>query len=125
MTQRVITFDGSPQHKLYFKLIFEAFRSRGSAPPDQRVPKAERRMENKILRQLKSISEPVGEAPKDGDPDMRALQLSGTGGVMELEQPEFARLQKFIEDTQWQSLVSDVETDLEDWFDTAEKVDSK
>lgn len=124
MTNRVITFTRSAQHKQFFRLIFEAFRSRGSAEPGQRVAKADRRMESRILRALKAIGTPIGEAPADGDPDLREWHLLETeGGTLTLEQPEFAKLQKFIEETKWQSLVSDVETDLEDWFDAAEKVE--
>lgn len=123
MIRRVV-LDGSATHKLYFRLILEAFLTRGSAARDEKVTKEERRSDGKILRGLKAISDPVGDEPKDGEMDGRPRALAATGGVIEMEQPEFKRLQMFVERTQWQSGVSDVSTDLEDWLDTAEKAEA-
>lgn len=120
---RRLTFTDSPAHKTYLRLIWIAFSSRGSASSDARVTKDDRRSDSRILRALKSIAEPVGDPPKDGELDGRPLQLRDGGGSIELEQPEFKRLQKYVEETQWAAAVTDVVADLEDWFEAdAEKV---
>lgn len=121
---RRVTFDDSPQHKVYFRLLYEAFRSRGSAPDGKRVSKEEKRTDAKILRALKLVSEPIGEEPAAGELDGRTRKLLDVvGGALELEQPEFKRLQTYVEDTQWMAAMTDVAADLEDWLDTAEKVE--
>lgn len=121
---RTLTFQGTPEHRIYFRLLYEAFRSRGSAAQDARVSKEDKRSDAKLLRALKSVSDPVGEAPPDGELDARLRALKPEGGILALEQPEFKRLQTYCDTTQWMSAVTDVAADLDDWLDSAEKVDA-
>lgn len=118
---RVVQLQPISQHMAFFQLIFEAFYSRGSAPTEQRVSKEDRRSESRILRALKEISDPVGEEPKEGEIDRRLRTLKKEGGSLRLDQPDFSRLQRFVEQTQWQSGITDVVADLEDALETAEK----
>ena len=49
--------------------------------------------------------------------------LQRGGGIIELEQPDWARLQKYVDETQWSSSLVDVVIALQDAMDVAEKVD--
>lgn len=120
---RRLEFDGSSAHQIHFRLLFDAFRSRGSAPPDRRVSRDEKRADDKILRGLKAISEPVGGCPGEGELDVRPRTLRAGGGVMALEQHVYRQLQGYVEETQWMPQLSDVALELEDWLDTAEKAE--
>lgn len=124
---RRVQFNGSSQsHKVYFRLLFDAFASRGSAPRDSRVSKEDKKADSRILKALKAISDPIGEEPEDGAPDGRFRKLKPEGGTLELEQkPEFARLVKFCEEAQWSSAVTDAADELEQLLDAAEKVGEK
>ncbi len=122
--KRRLTCDPTPLHRTYFRLLAEAFRSRGSAPADRRISKEEKRTDATILRAIKAISDPVGEAPAAGDLDLRPRALKPEGGVIELDQPAFKRLHTYCEENQWVSSLADVATDLDDWLDSAEKVES-
>ncbi len=121
---RRLTFDATPEHVTYFHLLYEAFRSRGSAAPETRVSKEEMRTDAKILRALKTVSGPIGDPPPAAAVDTRLRALKPEGGVVTLEQPEFKRLQTYVEATQWTSTATDVAVALMDWLDTAEKVES-
>lgn len=118
---RRVTF--APGQAVYFRLTYEAFLSRGSSPTDKRVSKDDKRSEAKILRALKTVSDPVGEDPGEGKLDARLRVLKAGGGVLDLEHPDFKRLQQYVEDAQWMSGLTDIAADLEDWLDTAEKVE--
>lgn len=122
--QRKVTFSDS--HKVFFKLIWDAFRSRGVVrPEDRRVSQADRREERRILQALKAISDPVGDPPKDDDPDVRPRVLKPGGGVLALDVPEFTRLLKYVSESQWSSGVADLACDLEDWLESADKIEPR
>ncbi len=121
---RRLTFDGRPEHRVFFRMLYEAFRSRGSAKPDTRVSKEEKRTDARILKALKQVSDPTGEEPKEHELDTRLRVLHKDGGVVDLEQPEFKRLQTYCDETQWVSVLTDLSSDLEDWLDTAAKVEN-
>lgn len=119
---RQVAFTGSSTHQVYFRMLYEAYRSRGSAAPETRVSSADRRSDGKILKALKGIGQPIGDAPIDGELDLRPLTLRSGGGTIALEQPEFALLQKYVENTQFVSALADLQCDLDDWLDAAERI---
>ena len=109
-------------NKQEFRLVYEAFVTRGSSDRDKKQSKEDHRSEAKILKQLKSISEPEGNEPINGSPDLRMRTLREDGLSIELEQPDFRRLQEYVEGCQWSAGIVDIITDLEDKLDSAEKV---
>ncbi len=123
MIRRVV-FDSSSQHKVYFRLLYETFATRGSASRETRVTKDEKKVDSRIGKALKAISDPIGDEPAEGEIDGRFRRLKPEGGSLELEQkPEFARLVKFCEDAQWSATITDVGDELEQFLDAAEKVE--
>ncbi len=108
---------------LMFRLLYEGFISRGSSR-ERRVSPDEKRSEARILRALKAISEPVGAEPAEGEPDLRQRRLLEAGGVLEVKQGDFTRLQKYIEQMQSPAALADVAQDLEVFLESAEKIDA-
>jgi len=122
---RRFEFRDDKASRTWFRLLYEAFISRGSANREQRQTKDDHRSEARILKALKAISVPHPDAPdpdKDS-PDTRLRVLQRGGGIIELEQPDWARLQKYVDETQWSSSLVDVVIALQDAMDVAEKVD--
>lgn len=122
---RVLTFEGKGKHKIYFQMLCTALLTRGSAEPSTRVSTEERRLDGKVLRQIKAISDPIGAEPKIGEQDQRARELKETGGTLNLTQTEWKHLEKYIEQTQWVAAVTDILLDFEEWFSAAEKVETE
>lgn len=118
---RKITFDGSADHRIYFRLLYDAFASRGTASRDKRFSSDDHRSDARILRAFKQLGEPIGEPPLEGELDARPRRLAAAG-TLELTQSDFKRLQGYCESTQWIAVMTDVAMDMEDWLDTAEKV---
>lgn len=122
---RRFTFSPDKTGRTRFRLVFEAFISRGTQKQDQRQSKEDHRSEARILSALKAISEPHPDAPvptEDAlDTRLRVLRLGG--GTLELEQPDFKRLQEYVESTQWTAGLTDVIVELEDALDSAEKLE--
>ena len=122
---RKFEFTADEQGKIDFQLIYSAFLGRGSDannPKRQQQTKADHLIEAKIAKALKLVSEPVGERIENSVLDIRPRRLKDSGGSIELEQSAFARLLKFIEDTQWSASVIDQAVDTMERFETADKV---
>ena len=127
---RVLTFDGDGLAAGRFKLLYDGFvygatveRQRQQEKGQSRI---DRREETKIKRALQAISDPDGAAPEDLTGlgiDRRPRLLKPEGGDLRLEQPEFARLQRYVSQTPWLIDLVEQITALEDWLDAAEKVD--
>jgi len=113
------------ENKQDFRLVYEAFVSRGSAERDKKQSKDDHRSEARILKQLKAISEPEGSEPVNGSLDLRMRILREPGLSIELPQVDFKRLQEYVENCQWSAGIVDVIADLEDKLDTAEKINSE
>lgn len=109
--------------KQEFRLVYEAFISRGSAERDKKQTKEDHRSEAKILKQLKSISEAEGPEPINGNLDMRMRALREDGLSIELDQSDYKRLIEYFDNTQWSAGLTDVIVELSDKLDTAEKVE--
>jgi hypothetical protein len=109
--------------KQEFRLVYEAFVTRGSSDRDKKYSKEDHRSEARILKVLKSISEPDGPEPINGSPDLRMRVLRGNNLSIELEQNDFKRLCEYFDNTQWAAGLTDVIVDLSDRLDTAEKVE--
>lgn len=127
---RRVQFDGTNEmDKAHFTLLREAFLGRGSAKQEDRRSKDDHRSESRIKRAMDSISVPrevVGqEAPKPGAPDLRSRDLKEEKVTLTLEQPDFSRLQKYADETQWMPHVIDLAMDLTDRLDAAEKVEGE
>jgi hypothetical protein len=120
-------FDDTPEGRQRFRFAFEALLTRGTPKADQRQSKEDHRSEARILRALKAISDPHPDAPPptDGQPDLRMRVLKSGGGTLELQQPDYKRLQDYVQETQWATPLIDLVVDFEDQFDAAEKVDEK
>lgn len=74
----------------------------------------DQRSEGKIIRAIKLITDPVGPDPERGYPDLRERILKKGGGILELDQTEYKRLQDYIGNMQWGGSVTDVAFDLLD-----------
>lgn len=120
---RQLKFD--PAKKLYFRMVYPAFITRGSAPQDKRVSEEEVRSDARILKALKTISDPIGDLGAEEELDGRPRSLKLEGGVLTLSQPDFTRLSTYLKSTQWMSASADVAVDLIDWFDTADKIEKE
>lgn len=124
MTRR-FEFTADHQGQTDFAVIYTAFLGRGSDsnnPKRQQQTKADHLIEAKISKALKAISEPIGEPIENATFDTRPRRLKDSGGIIELEQSQFSRLLKFIEDTQWTPNVVEQAVDTMERFETADKV---
>ena len=110
-------------NKQEFRLVYEAFVTRGSSDRDKKQTKEDHRSEAKILKQLKMISEPDGPEPINSNLDLRMRVLNGFPATIELEQNDYKRLCEYVENTQWSAGLVDVIVELEDALDTAEKIE--
>ena len=118
---RSVTFDGTNERdRTLFTLLREAFLSRGNPKPEERQTKEDYRAEAKIKKQLDALSDPTGDAPATV-PDTRPRVLKAETVDLRLEQPEFARLQRYVDSAQWTPHVVDLVMELADRLDAAEK----
>lgn len=76
----------------------------------------DRRSETRIKRALQAVSEATGAEPIGIEVDRRPRTLKGSGEVM-LDQPDFARLVRYIGQTPWLVDVVEHITELEDWLE--------
>lgn len=102
----------------YFSMLTTVFRTRGSAQDSSRVDRTDRKVEAQTIRAMKKIGSPVGEGPKDlaTEFDIRLLKLNPEGGILELTQDSYKKLEKQLETMQWPSAIADVVLDFEEWF---------
>ena len=110
------------EHKVLFRLLLDAFITRGSQR-DRRVTPEDKRSEARILRALKSVSDPVGQEPAEGELDARERRLMDDGGTIELQGADFKRLQRYVEQAQTPCALADVADDLEQLLNHADKID--
>lgn len=143
MIHRTLTFEQSATDKIRFRLLWDALLSgsqveRTKLQRDQKQQSREdRRAERRLKEALVSISVPIeGEAlerwiknggvlpTSDDEIDRRPRQLNG-GGEITFEQPDYSRLQRYVEQTPWLVDVVEHVADLEDWLEATPKRDSK
>lgn len=98
--------------KYAFELLQQAHRARGGAEPTtQKLTKAERRQDGLITRAFKNISDSSskGTTPEPPAIDGRLRELKAGVQYLELEQPEYERLQKFFDADAmaWSTLICD------------------
>ena len=126
--QRLIEFDGTNERdKADVGMIYEAFLNRGAPQRDARQSKEDHRSEARIKRALDAITSPRElehqVAPEPGALDLRPRILKPGTQKLVLEQPDFARLLRYVEECQWMPHVVDRAVDLADRLDAAEKVE--
>ena len=124
MTRR-FTFPDTDQGRLWFWYGYLALARRGDPAQGTKQSKADHRSEAKIVRALNAISEPLPGSvpPLAGMPDNRVRGLKTGAWVIALEQPDFKRLQDYLEATQWDATLTADLADLQDALETAEKIE--
>jgi hypothetical protein len=128
--RRLALSGGNGHDARRFRLLYDGFVYGATVERQQQressQTRADRREETTIKRALQAISEADGAALDDPSGlgiDRRPRVLKAEGGELRLEQPEFARLQKYVSQTPWLIDLVEHVTALEDWLDAAEKVD--
>ncbi len=132
--QRVLTFGHESTDKIRFRLLWDGFTS-GSQIERLRLQREQkqstredRKAEKRIKQAFLAISEPIDgdiPPPKEDDlSDRRPRQLNG-GGELKLDQADFARLERYVEQTPWLIDVVEHASELEDWLEAAPKVEEK
>lgn len=116
----VYKIDFTSDKAQYFSMFGSVFRSRGSAKADDRVSREDRKQEALTLKGMKKISYPDDsqDAPKDNrkEYDTRPLLLNPEGGVLELPQDAYKKIEKYLETMQWSPAIADIAFDFEEWF---------
>jgi hypothetical protein len=109
---RVLTFDGEKGARR-FALAHQGFLAGGNASQGQTaVDRATLRQRARILRAFKALAQ---------DPEALPLVLNGGDGVLRLEQPELALLEKYVEATPWTVHIAEDVDDLLDFLSAAAK----
>lgn len=122
-TRRTLAFDADDAVR--FKLLYQAFLTRGSRKDERPLTLEERKSEGRILAQLKAISDGIGQEPKPGEPDGRMRELSDAGGSVTLDGPDYARLLRYVRDHQVPVAFMDAYLDLEQFVADAQEADAK
>ncbi len=129
MQHRTLTFAASLLHAQYYAMLYKALAERGGSPgrPSREDLLAERR----LLTAFQAAGTPVGDPPEfiPGDPpgfDARFYTLTAQGGTVQIRQkPDFALLERYLEQTPFQAGLTGILLDLEDWLSAAPKSDTE
>ncbi|SRR6266702_1491455 len=129
--QRVLTFGDTSTDKIRFRLLWDGFTlgSQVERVKLQREQKQQSREDRKAEVRLKlallSVSIPIESseipAPKEDDVSDRRPRMLNGGGEIFIDQSDFSRLLRYVEQTPWLVDVVEHASDLEDWLDAAEK----
>ncbi len=131
--QRALFFGSEPLDRIRFKLLWDGFVSGSQVErvklqrEQKQQSREDRKAELRIKRAFLAISEPVEDdsvpAPKDDDVYDRRTRKLTTGGEMVLDQSDFSRLVRYVDQVPWIMDVIDHVSELEDWLDAADRMD--